>query len=161
MAFDISSLNSIFTKLMEQGVVSEEEQQEEKEQEIVINFASEQENAEYTNSASSISDEISTLYDKLQEAESQSQRNAILSAIDQKKEEYENKELEHNIKEYIENADLPQSESKELSELYESLINADGVLQKNIIQEKIEKISEELGLSKEETDKLESFDAET
>ena len=161
MAFDISSLNSIFTKLMEQGVVSEEEQQEEKEQEIVINFASEQENAEYTNSASSISDEISTLYDKLQEAESQSQRNAILSAIDQKKEEYENKEIEHNIKEYIEDADLPQSESKELSELYESLINADGVLQKNIIQEKIEKISEELGLSNEETDKLESFDAET
>lgn len=161
MAHNISSLNSIFTKLMEQGVVSEEEQQEEKEQEIVINFASEQENAEYTNSASSISDEISTLYDKLQEAESQSQRNAILSAINQKKEEYENKELEHNIKEYIENADLPESESKKLSELYKSLINADGVLQKNIIQEKIEKISEELGLSKEETDKLESFDAET
>ncbi len=159
MAFDIGRLDLILSKLFEQKNVKEEEEKEE--EEISINFASEQENAEYTNSASSISDEISTLYDKLQEAESQSQRNAILSAIDQKKEEYENKELEHNIKEYIENADLPQSESKELSELYESLINADGVLQKNIIQEKIEKISEELGLSKEETDKLESFDAET
>ncbi len=159
MAFDIGKLDLILSKLFEQKNVKEEEEKEE--EEISINFTSEQEDTKYTNSASTISNEISILYDQLQEAESQSQRDAILSAIDQKKEEYENKEIEHNIKEYIEDADLPQSESKELSELYESLINADGVLQKNIIQEKIEKISEELGLSNEETDKLESFDAET
>lgn len=162
MAFDVSKLDSIFSKLIEKGVISKEDKEKEKEEEeITINFESEKADSKYIDNTSVISGEISTLYEQLQEAESQSQKDAIKSAIDQKKEEYENAELEKLILAYIEDSDLPKGQSKELNDLYTSLINADGVNQRNIIQEKIEQLSEELGLTEEETDKLESFNAET
>ena len=161
MAFDVSKLDSIFSKLIEKGLLTEKDKEKEEEEEIIINFESEKVESKYIDNSSVISGEISTLYAQLQEAKSQSQKDAIKSAIDQKKEQYENAELEKLILAYIEDSDLPKGESKELNDLYTSLINADGVNQRNIIQEKIEQLSEELGLTEEETDKLESFNAET
>ena len=161
MAFDVSKLDSIFSKLIEKGILTEKDKEKEEEEEIIINFESEKVESKYTDNSSVISGEISTLYEQLQEEETQSQKDAIRSAIDQKKEQYENAELEKLILAYIEDSDLPKSESKELNDLYTSLMNADGVNQRNLIQEKIEELSEELGLTEEETNKLESFDAET
>lgn len=159
MALDFGKLDSIFNKLFEQKVTEQEEKKEE--EEITINFNTEKEEVEYTNSSSAVSGEISALYSKLQEADTQSLKDAIKSAINQKKEEYKTEELKEKIQSYIEDSGLPQAQQKELDDIYLKLSNADGVLQRDIIQAKIDELSEELDLTKEETQKLESFDTET
>lgn len=163
MAGNIGKLDSIFSKLFEKDIAKKEDKEveKEKEEEIIISFESEKVDAEYTNSSSSVSGEISELYTKLEEADTQSLKDAIKSAIYQKKEEYKTEELKEKIESYIEDSGLPKSQQKELDDIYIKLANADGVLQRDIIQAKIDELSEELNLSEEETNKLESFDAET